>query len=714
MIITPIQTYLTPAEYIPIFNEDIATSYPEPLMLLQLWEASCILLQTKQHATFDPTTERGRYITQALQTHQVLLHTQLQHAQTSSSKEGILSADILVRLFECEYWSSLGVNSKAVQCFDANEAQIRSYWRLIAKDNLSDMHQICSHCSASDDGLFSLHLLVATSNDTLELPLSHNALIYLNNVREKQLARHLLLHSLAPTRALAVLRRLQPNAQTIAWELLAQCLLGACDVTQIKEHIEWDALTSEWDAVLGELGRRSDYSLVHSLFSQVVYVLRSQRDSGKERRRLAGMDQSRTIVAGLLSVGAVEVAAQHLECVLRGNLLSADSKERSSSTEELQRVLLASPALQLLLPLQFPYDELLSSGNVRAALALHCLLQCIQSNGAAWSIFLRNGDMLSLYLSTVFQATAPVTLIESGQSTGTAGGWMREAAVLRYIMVDTLSALVSACEGGAAAANNACALSDPVSNVGARGLFLLAYQGASLLQEGLAALSQAVGADCVESGSGDDCTTEIDALSALRTLLRDNTVPVLYERLLECTAADTNTILHQSAGAWEGSESTVPVAAEAVLPSRRVRVAFLSFFFRRHPVGRLLARVITGLDSNLFDVHIIAKQEHGDVRQDDSAEGDAITSYLRQHIDSTRWLLIPHNEVTAVNLIRKASFDVVVFGDVFMDAFVAHLASTRVAPAQVLFWGHPFTSGFHSMDYFISSDLFEPPNSFTR
>ena len=70
-------------------------------------------------------------------------------------------------------------------------------------------------------------------------------------------------------------------------------------------------------------------------------------------------------------------------------------------------------------------------------------------------------------------------------------------------------------------------------------------------------------------------------------------------------------------------------------------------------------------------------------------------------------LRIPRDESSALTTLRAENFDVIVFGDVFMDAFIAHLAMYRFGKVQVAFWGHPFTSGYDSIDYFISSDQFE-------
>ena len=46
-----------------------------------------------------------------------------------------------------------------------------------------------------------------------------------------------------------------------------------------------------------------------------------------------------------------------------------------------------------------------------------------------------------------------------------------------------------------------------------------------------------------------------------------------------------------------------------------------------------------------------------------------------------------------------------------MDDMPIKLASLRLAPVQATSWGHPTTSGLPSIDYFLSSELMEPPNA---
>jgi predicted O-linked N-acetylglucosamine transferase (SPINDLY family) len=45
-----------------------------------------------------------------------------------------------------------------------------------------------------------------------------------------------------------------------------------------------------------------------------------------------------------------------------------------------------------------------------------------------------------------------------------------------------------------------------------------------------------------------------------------------------------------------------------------------------------------------------------------------------------------------------------------MNPMAARLAAQRLAPVQCNSWGHPDTGGFPTLDYYLSSDLMEPPD----
>lgn len=78
---------------------------------------------------------------------------------------------------------------------------------------------------------------------------------------------------------------------------------------------------------------------------------------------------------------------------------------------------------------------------------------------------------------------------------------------------------------------------------------------------------------------------------------------------------------------------------------------------------------------------------------------------------SDRFYHIPDNlEATAKQIIAD-ELHVLVFLAIGTWAPTAHLASLRLAPVQCSAWGHPVTSGFSTIDYFLSGDLMEPDNA---
>ena len=54
---------------------------------------------------------------------------------------------------------------------------------------------------------------------------------------------------------------------------------------------------------------------------------------------------------------------------------------------------------------------------------------------------------------------------------------------------------------------------------------------------------------------------------------------------------------------------------------------------------------------------------------------------------------------------------VLIYPEVGMDRISAQLAAQRLAPVQCNSWGHPDTSGFPTLDYYLSSELMEPVNA---
>ena len=131
----------------------------------------------------------------------------------------------------------------------------------------------------------------------------------------------------------------------------------------------------------------------------------------------------------------------------------------------------------------------------------------------------------------------------------------------------------------------------------------------------------------------------------------------------------------------------------------RLRIGFLSAYFRDHTIGRLNLGRIQHLDRKMFEVTVLSA----------SGRNDAVSAQFRAAAD--RYRRIPRDVEAARATIADQDLDVLIFADVGMDSLTATLAWSRMAPVQCVTWGHPDTTGSPFIDYFLSSDLLETPDA---
>ena len=127
----------------------------------------------------------------------------------------------------------------------------------------------------------------------------------------------------------------------------------------------------------------------------------------------------------------------------------------------------------------------------------------------------------------------------------------------------------------------------------------------------------------------------------------------------------------------------------------KIRVGIISGRFRLHTVGLLWLGLIARLSREKFHVEIISL---GDIE-------DEVTAYYRDRAD--HFLPLRGDTVDDCRRIAERQLDVLYFLDIGMDPRTYALANCRMAPVQCVTWGHPVTSGLDTIDYFISSELFE-------
>jgi protein O-GlcNAc transferase len=132
-------------------------------------------------------------------------------------------------------------------------------------------------------------------------------------------------------------------------------------------------------------------------------------------------------------------------------------------------------------------------------------------------------------------------------------------------------------------------------------------------------------------------------------------------------------------------------------PQEPIRLGVVSGFFRQHSNWKIpLKGWLKMLDRDRF--HLLGYY----TSPDRDGETDAAAALCGRFVQGPR----------SLDAWRRTILDdaphVLLFPEIGMDKVSAQLAAQRLAPVQCCSWGHPVTSGFPTIDYFISSDLMEP------
>jgi CRISPR-associated protein Csy1 len=144
----------------------------------------------------------------------------------------------------------------------------------------------------------------------------------------------------------------------------------------------------------------------------------------------------------------------------------------------------------------------------------------------------------------------------------------------------------------------------------------------------------------------------------------------------------------------------VPAPFVASARGDRLRVAFVSAFFRDGTAGRYFESWITDLPRERFDVsvHFVG------------AGSDALTGRIRARADAftEHGASLPSAIARAI---EAGTPDVIVYPELGMDATTFALAALRLAPRQCAGWGHPVTSGLATIDDMFTAEAMEPADA---
>ena len=127
----------------------------------------------------------------------------------------------------------------------------------------------------------------------------------------------------------------------------------------------------------------------------------------------------------------------------------------------------------------------------------------------------------------------------------------------------------------------------------------------------------------------------------------------------------------------------------------RPRLGFISAYFRDHTIGHLFKRVIAGIDREKFRVVLVQA----------GAADDAVARMIAANADEV--VVLPEDLAKARDGLAAARLDALLYTDIGMDPFTYYLAHARLAPLQMVAWGHPVTTGLDTIDLFLSADVFD-------
>lgn len=146
--------------------------------------------------------------------------------------------------------------------------------------------------------------------------------------------------------------------------------------------------------------------------------------------------------------------------------------------------------------------------------------------------------------------------------------------------------------------------------------------------------------------------------------------------------------------AWAGRPPMPPIGADG-----KIRVGILSGYFRHHSNWKIPIRGwLENLDRSRFQMF----GYHTDRMRDDQTT--IAESLCHRFVQGP--LAVEHWAQT----IRADNLHVLLIPEIGMDPTTVKLASLWLAPVQINSWGHPETSGSPTLDYYLSSDLMEPPD----
>lgn len=150
----------------------------------------------------------------------------------------------------------------------------------------------------------------------------------------------------------------------------------------------------------------------------------------------------------------------------------------------------------------------------------------------------------------------------------------------------------------------------------------------------------------------------------------------------------------------DASELAASARQQQHLNPQPRKIGLVSGFFRDHTVMDLFGHLLPGLQAQGFAVHCFALMP--------PAQADAVTRQLQQRAQG--FVFVPDDLQQARALLADAQLDILFYLDIGMQPLSWYLAAARLAPLQLLTWGHACTTGLDSLDGFVSDIWLDLPD----
>ena len=126
------------------------------------------------------------------------------------------------------------------------------------------------------------------------------------------------------------------------------------------------------------------------------------------------------------------------------------------------------------------------------------------------------------------------------------------------------------------------------------------------------------------------------------------------------------------------------------IKNKKIKIGFVSEFFDNHTIGKLFGGLIKKINRKKFEVIVIH------------------TSKSKINIKANKVISLNIKIKEQQQQVEKENLDIIFYTDIGMSPRTYFLAFSKLAPVQIVSWGHPVTTGIDTIDYFLSSTLFEP------